>query len=809
MNKKGFTLIELLGTIVIIAIVIGASAYGVISIVKETKKQGNDISVSSIEKTASVYAEEKNNDEDYWNRIDNRKGYEGEYFCITIGELQNKGLLDNNINFENISTNLESPINRSTYVGIRKDLATLAKSNPTLLDLDETNTCDVKTGSCSEKAIIYGACTGNILNEKVTKKPTIGGGSLYTDEIINMTITDVVGDENLVVETRTCLYGDTSGSMKKEGIITTNDKGEMVCNLPNPDNTLEDEKTYYVKVCNTTKAGSSSCSDVYEPTTIKVTAPNISLIKADIKVKIDYDTNSNKIKGEAKYYFTSNKNATSDVSIKACTDNDKSKCTGADTTSVIAGTLYETTSKVVNLTYNTKTDSDSESSKVVATICDKSGNCNNGSKTFDIYETIFKKGTADNIDGKTTDISKLCMVDKKGDKCTIKSPSIVRSGYDVVGWNTSSSATTSMWNANTNKTDVINSKTYYPITKIGKYTLTYDTLGGSAIASQTAEAGGTVTVTSSKPTKAGNQFANKWNTKKDGTGDEYVAGDKITLNSNITLYAVYTYNVPIISCNNVYSDDSYEYSATNGRVRIKVTDADGDLDAVYYNKSYFDPITFKSTSDTIYVTDAKTNQIRVYAMDKSGHISSDQMPEWSSPTGENGIVYCYTQLDLVAPNTPIAFVMKTDNNEWDFSGMTNIKDIETSCCTKQPYKNPSCSGSIERNYLEDQECTFTIYRNNPNSYAKYKYHFLGEDWFGQYIKEYEQWDARKFTGISGEDFYYLTSYNSSGGSCTKKCPISFDSSDCTCMSNSVKDEIYVVDKVGRKSNTLTVNIVWK
>lgn len=57
-----------------------------------------------------------------------------------------------------------------------------------------------------------------------------------------MTITDVVGDENLVVETRTCLYGNTSSSMKKEGIITTNDKGEMVCNLPNQDNTLEDEK---------------------------------------------------------------------------------------------------------------------------------------------------------------------------------------------------------------------------------------------------------------------------------------------------------------------------------------------------------------------------------------------------------------------------------------------------------------------------------------------------------------------------------------------------------------------------------------
>ena len=56
MNKKGFTLVELLGTIVIIALVIGGITFGVISIIKETKKQGSGISTSSIEKTASIYA---------------------------------------------------------------------------------------------------------------------------------------------------------------------------------------------------------------------------------------------------------------------------------------------------------------------------------------------------------------------------------------------------------------------------------------------------------------------------------------------------------------------------------------------------------------------------------------------------------------------------------------------------------------------------------------------------------------------------------------------------------------------------------
>ena len=801
MNKKGFTLVELLGTIVIIALVIGGITFGVISIIKETKKQGSGISTSSIEKTASIYAEEKNNDEDYWNRIDNRKGYEGEYFCVTIGELQNKGLLDNDINFENISANLENPINKSTYVGIRKDLATLTKSNPILLD--EESTCDVKTGNCSEKAIIYGACTGNILNEKVTKKPTISGGKFYTDEITNMTITDVIGDENLVVENRTCLYGNTSSSIKKEGIIITNDKGERICNLPNQDNTLEDEKTYYVKVCNTTKAGSSSCSDVYEPKTTKVNAPNISLIKADIKVKIDYNTNINNIKGEAKYYFTSNKNATSDVSIKACTNNDKSKCTGADTISVVAGTLYETTSKVVNLTYNTKTDSDSESSKVSATICDKSGNCNNGNKTFDIYETIFKKGTADSIDGKTTDISKLCMVDKKGDKCTVKSPSIVRSGYTVVGWNTSSSATTSIWNANANKTDVINSKTYYPITKIGKYTLTYNTLGGTTIASQTVEAGTTVTVTSTKPTKAGNQFANKWNTKEDETGTEYKAGDKITLTSNITLYAVYTYNSPIISCYNTINTP-YSWSATSGRAKIWAEDADGDLSTIYYNKYFEDPITsFSTTSRSFTISDAKSFWILASAVDKSGHksvpcddcfsIKLDGEEEFSS-------AMCVTMIDQQAPYTPIPYLTKNEDGSYDLSESTNVASVETDCCYyDSSVRKMRCPFGMDRRTDKDQSCTFTITKRNKNANAQFHYSFSAEDGTSGL--------GFFYTGCSGTAKYYYKDYKANGTYCSGTCTTG-TTDKCSCNSYSTKKEIYAIDSVGNKSSTLTINYVW-
>ncbi|MGN1311864.1 MAG: hypothetical protein ACI4U4_02485, partial [Bacilli bacterium] len=105
--------------------------------------------------------------------------------------------------------------------------------------------------------------------------------------------------------------------------------------------------------------------------------------------------------------------------------------------------------------------------------------------------------------------------------------------------------------------------------------------------------------------------------------------------------------------------------------------------------------------------------------------------------------------------------------------------------------------------------TITAYRTNTSSYAKLRYYFLGEDWFGNYIEGTgDMFEARKITGISGEDYYYITEYNSSGNTCNKKCSFG-SSSDCSCMSNAVKSEIYLVDKVGHKSKTLTINFVWK
>ncbi len=792
MNRRGFTLIELLGVIVIISLVIGGSVFGITKLIDKSKNEGSNISVSSIKQSASVYATEKSNDKDYWKRIDNRKGYEGEYFCITIGELQNKGLLDKNIDFSSLPNN----ISKSTYVGIRKDLVTYVQSNPMLLN--ELSTCDVKTGGCSEADIIYGACTGNIINEVLDKFPSLEGSESYTDEINEIKYTDAIGDD-VVIEEVICEYGKNSSNLDSTGTINTDshtcDLKELISG------------TYYIRVCETTQAGSTACSPTEERKTTSVKKPSIKLSENSIGIKIHFNneniTKDKDGKVEAKYYFRSSLSADSgNINVYEC-NSDKKDC-NTSVTKIKENTWYLTSEEDITLTY-----SNSGNLIVDAETCDKTGNCNDNSSEFSIYKITFKKGNADTIDDKVEDIDKLCIANKN-EACSIISPRIKKEGYDIVGWNKNSTATSSEWDISTSK-NIQSDGVYYPITKIGSYTLKYDTQGGTSIASQKVNVGSSVTVTSTIPTKAGYKFVS-WNTNKDGNGTTYSGGNSITLKSNMTLYAIWTYSVPIISCNNVFPDDSYAWSSTNGSVRISVTDDDGDLDTIYYNKGYFEPITYTSIKSTFYVTDAKTNMIRVYAMDKAGHISSNQMPEWSSPTGTDGVVYCYTNLDIATPNTPLVSLLKNKDGSWDLSEMTNISNIETDCCYKYSGGYPNCNiANIKRNATTEQSCTINVYRNNTSSKATLIYYYLGEDWFGDYIKEYDgdMFEAKKITGISGEDYYYVTDYNASGNSCSRKCTNSSTKYCTSCMSNTVKSEVYLVDKVGHKSKTLTIYINWK
>ena len=598
MNKKGFTLVELLGVIVILALVVGGGVFGIIKIIEKSRGESASISVESIKKATIVYSAEKENDDNYWKTI-SRKGYEGKYFCVTVEELINKGLLSKDKELGDISP--------YTYVGIKKDSVTLVKDNPVLLNnikLEEENLSNIEK--------LYGVCTGNIINENISSFPTLTGGTGYTDEIESINFTIAKG-EYVKVKEIICEYGITSTNLNENGKISGN-----TCNLDN----LKDNTQYYIRICNITENDSTACSDTISKTTAKIKGPTFNLTD---KLTITY--NNDNIKGDSYYYFKSNKNATSDINVSSCTLNSDNtfKCNSDSVANINSNTWYRSTKQTVNLTYST-----SGKVNVIARTYDKSNNYAESKKDFNVYKAIFKKGSVDKIGNGTTDITKICLSEEKG-TCTIKSPTIEKLGYNVVGWNTSASATTSSWNANTDKNNI--SGTYYPIVKAkavqvtfhrntsakdattvtktftyGKsgqkfndngwtntghtmtgweerqpdkvknysvnaevkdtwidsrapkidlyavwspntYTISYNANGGSgAPTAQTKTYGTDLTLTTSKPTRSGYTF-NGWNTKSDGSGTNYSAGGKFTTNANTTLYAKWKQSTYILRYN--------------------------------------------------------------------------------------------------------------------------------------------------------------------------------------------------------------------------------------------------------------------
>ena len=591
MNKKGFTLVELLGVIVILALVVGGGVFGIIKIIEKSRGESASISVESIKKATIVYSAEKENDDNYWKTI-SRKGYEGKYFCVTVEELINKGLLSKDKELGDISP--------YTYVGIKKDSVTLVKDNPVLLNnikLEEENLSNIEK--------LYGVCTGNIINENISSFPTLTGGTGYTDEIESINFTIAKG-EYVKVKEIICEYGITSTNLNKNGKISGN-----TCNLDN----LKDNTQYYIRICNTTENDSIACSDTISKTTAKIKGPTFNLTD---KLTITY--NKDNIKGDSYYYFKSNKNATSNVNVSSCTlNNDNTfNCNNDNTTNINSNVWYKTTNKDIELTYNA-----SGKVNIVARTYDKSNNYAESKKDFNVYKVIFNKGIADKIGDGISDITKMCLADVSG-TCSIKSPTIEKLGYNVVGCNTNTNATTSSWNANTNKNNV--NGTYYPIVKAkavqvtfhrntsakdattviktftyGKsgqkfndngwtntghtmtgweerqpdkvknynvnaevkdtwidsrapkidlyavwspntYTILYNANGGSgAPTAQTKTYDTDLTLTTSTPTRSGYTF-DGWNTKSDGSGTNYSAGGKFTTNANTTLYAKWKQN---------------------------------------------------------------------------------------------------------------------------------------------------------------------------------------------------------------------------------------------------------------------------
>ena len=159
LNRKGYTLIELLAVILIIGLILVLSTYGIIKAVKSSKGKAATLSEKSIKEAAETYATEKNDDSSYWLDITDK---ENKYFCITIEELMNKGLLDKKANIKSKDFDIHS------YVLVKKNKVTMVNSKAEILTNDNNNDD-------------YKVCSGNIVNEEVIEYPKLDNGTSYTD----------------------------------------------------------------------------------------------------------------------------------------------------------------------------------------------------------------------------------------------------------------------------------------------------------------------------------------------------------------------------------------------------------------------------------------------------------------------------------------------------------------------------------------------------------------------------------------------------------------------------------------------------
>ena len=556
LSNKGFTLIELLATILIIGLVLGLTTYGIISSVKSAKDEGSKLTLAGIKEAARTYSNEYT--DDTWkasNKLNNI------YFCTTIQELINKGLLDKNA--KNVEGNT---IGLNDYIAVVKDKTTKVIKKEFVLTLQAFNEDE-------EKHEAHQYCTGNIKPEDIKKLPIINKKNTYTDTII-AEFTDAefkTKDGNVSnIKKRECLYDETtSGNFTSKGTITNKE-----CKIEG----LVQNKNYYVKVCMTSKNDSRACSTPEIVKTKEVKSPSININTND-SIKITYDdTNIIDENGNqnGNHYFKSDVNATSNKNVSTCNEEGETfSCSSDSTINITEDKWYKVDDKEVKLSYTNSGDI-----TIAAVTRDKSGNYKSTDKNYSLYKIIFSRGSADTIGGQTNDIKKLCLVNKD-ETCTITSPIIKKAGYNVVGWNTDSNAMTSTWSQNTSK-NINKSETYFPIVKLKTYTIKYNANGGSgAPSNQVKEHNKNITLSTSKPIRTGYTFVN-WNTSSAGNGTSYSAGATYSGNSDITMYAQWRRNRVIINFSvnggTLISTAAYSVDA-NGIV----TQNGSNLHSMYYN----------------------------------------------------------------------------------------------------------------------------------------------------------------------------------------------------------------------------------
>lgn len=122
-----------------------------------------------------------------------------------------------------------------------------------------------------------------------------------------------------------------------------------------------------------------------------------------------------------------------------------------------------------------------------------------------------------------------------------------RSGYHFINWNTALDGSGTSWDFTASRMPAQDVTLYAQWSKIPTFELSFNLNGGtsSPISSQTLEAG-TLAQQPNPPTRSGYEF-DSWNTQSDGLGTSWNFATSMMPSQNITLYAQWKQNQPILT----------------------------------------------------------------------------------------------------------------------------------------------------------------------------------------------------------------------------------------------------------------------
>lgn len=125
---------------------------------------------------------------------------------------------------------------------------------------------------------------------------------------------------------------------------------------------------------------------------------------------------------------------------------------------------------------------------------------------------------------------------------TIPTNSFTKANHEFIGWNTKADGSGTSYTAG-QSVALSGNITLYAIW-IRQYTVGFNANGGTGTVASIVTTGTTVTLPANAFTRSKHRF-DRWNTKADGSGTSYTAGQTITLSADITLYAIWVQQVTV------------------------------------------------------------------------------------------------------------------------------------------------------------------------------------------------------------------------------------------------------------------------